>query len=89
VSYNDLFFVSLGPLLILAFLLRNKQPDIGLVIYASVLVASGLLIMAATCLIGVWLPRYTLTMTQLLVLALIICTGAICDRLWTSRDWMS
>jgi hypothetical protein len=90
VSYNDLFFVSLGGLLILTFLLRrNKQEDVGLVIYALVLVASGLLIMAATCLIGAWLPRYTLPMTQLLVLALIICAGAICDRLWTSRDSMS
>jgi hypothetical protein len=86
VSYNDLFFVSLGPLLILTFLLRNKRSDIGLVIYSVALIASGLLIMAVTCLIGAWLPRYALPMTQLLVLALIICAGALCDRLWTSRD---
>jgi hypothetical protein len=87
VSYNDLFFVSLGALLILMFLLRrNRQAGIGLIIYALVLVTSGLLIMMATCLINGWLPRYTLPMTELLVLALIILAGAICDSLWTSRD---
>jgi hypothetical protein len=90
VSYNNLFFASLGGLLILTFLLRrNKQEDIGLIIYALVLIVSGLSIMAATCLIGAWSPRYTLPMTQLLVLALIIWAGAICDRLWTSRDCLS
>ena len=90
VSYNDLFFASLGGLLILTFLLRrNKQEDIGLIIYALVLIVSGLLIMAVTCLIGAWSPRYTLPMTQLLVLALIIWAGAICDRLWMSRDCLS
>lgn len=80
-SYNDLFFVTLGLSLILMFLLRrNKQEGTGLVIYALLLVASGLLIMAVTCLIGGWLPRYTLPMTELLVLALIIFAGSICDR---------
>ena len=82
VSYNDLFFVSLGLLLVLTFLLRrNQQEGTGLVIYVLVLVASGLLIMAVTCLIGGWLPRYTLPMTELLVLALLIVAGSICDRI--------
>jgi hypothetical protein len=85
VSYNHLFFLSLGALVILLFMSgRNKQRGIGPAIYGLVLTASGLLIMAATCLIGAWLPRYTLPMTELLLLALIIYAGAICDSLQPS-----
>jgi hypothetical protein len=80
VSYNDLFTGGLGGLLLLTFLMRrNKQEGAGLVIYSLVLVACGLLSMATTCLINGWLPRYTLPMTEMLVLALIFLAGALCE----------
>jgi hypothetical protein len=86
VSYNDCFVVGLGALVVLVFLRkRSSQRITPLGLYGVTLIAIGLLMMASTCLIGELLPRYTLPMSELLLISLIIYAGCICDALRNSK----
>lgn len=82
VSYNHLFIVNLGALAVLLFLRkRSNQRVAAISVYGIVLVGIGLLMMALTCLIGSWGPRYTLPMLELLLISFLIYAGAISDAL--------
>src|SRR5205814_10414571 len=61
ISYNNIFLIHLGVLAFL-ILLRNRvhQRVAAIAIYSLALTAIGLVMMAITCLIGSWGPRYTL-----------------------------
>lgn len=85
-SYNHLFVVNLGALAVLVFLRRTSDQRLtALCIYGLALIATGLLMMALTCLIGAWSPRYTLPMSELLLISFIVYTGSICDALGWRR----
>ena len=84
VSYNHVFFVTIGALAVLVFLRKRSDQDVGAICcYGIALTGAGLSIMALTCLIGSWLPRYTLPMSELLLLSLLIYFGTIADALGT------
>lgn len=78
VSYNHLFVVNAAALALL-LLLRNRirQRVSAISVYGLALTGAGLLMMAVTCLIGAWLPRYTLPMSELLLISLLIYGGTI------------
>lgn len=82
VSYNQLFMVNAGALALL-FLLRKRisQRVSAISIYGLSLTGTGLLIMAATCLVGSGGPRYTLPMSELLLISLLIYFGTSLDAL--------
>lgn len=82
VSYNHLFVVNAGALALLVLLRKRIHQRIGAIsIYGLALTGAGLLMMAVTCLIGSWGPRYTLPMSELLLISLLIYLGTIFDAL--------
>ena len=82
ISYNHVFFVTIGALAVLVFLRKRSDQDVGATCcYGIALTSAGLLMMALTCLIGSWGPRYTLPMSELLLLSLLIYLGTIADAL--------
>jgi len=87
VSYNHCFVVGLCALAVLVFLRkRSSQGITALGVYGGALTAVGLLMMASTCLIGELLPRYTLPMTELLLISFMIYAGCICDALRNGKQ---
>jgi hypothetical protein len=79
-SYNHVFFVTIGALAILLLLRKRIDQPVGAIcFYGIALTSSGLLMMAVTCLIGLWRPRYTLPMSELLLLSLLIYLGTIAE----------
>jgi hypothetical protein len=82
VSYNHLFAANLGVLTVLLLLRKGSdQRVIAISAYGIVLMGAGLLMMALTCLIGAWGPRYTLPMLELLLISFLIYAGTISDGL--------
>lgn len=87
VSYNHLFIVTLGALAVLLFLWKRRRRSVpAIFLYDLVLIGAGLVMMALTCLIGAWGPRYTLPMSELALISLLICLGTIADILASGRD---
>ncbi|MDQ6626652.1 MAG: hypothetical protein M3Y69_11050 [Verrucomicrobiota bacterium] len=64
---------------VLALSLVVLRKRIGGLVFAACLVVIGVLMIASTCFIGGILPRYTLPMWETLLIALVICGGAIGD----------
>ena len=86
VSYNHLLIVNLGALVVLVLLWKkNRQRVPAILVYDLVLIGAGLVMMALTCLIGAWGPRYTLPMSELALISLLICLGTILRTWWTPR----
>jgi hypothetical protein len=82
VSCNHLLVANLGALLVMLLLRkRSNERVVAISIYGGVLIGAGLLMMALTCLIGSWSPRYALPMSELLLISLMIYTGSICNAL--------
>jgi hypothetical protein len=82
VSYNHLFVVNAGALALLLLLRKRIRQRVGAIsIYGLALMSAGLLMMIITCLIGSWGPRYTLPMSELLLISLLIYFGTIPDAL--------
>jgi hypothetical protein len=80
VSYNHLFVINAGALALLLLLRKRIHQRAGAIaVYGLALTGAGLLMMAVTCLIGSWGPRYTLPMSQLLLISLLIYVGTILD----------
>jgi len=80
VSYNHLFMVSASALALLLLLRKRIRQRVGAIsIYGLALMSAGLLMMIVTCLIGSWGPRYTLPMSELLVISLLMYLGTIFD----------
>ena len=78
ISYNNLFWIHLGVLAVLLLLRKRIHQRVGAIAsYGLALTAIGLVMMAITCLIGSWGPRYTLPMFQLLLISLLTCLGTI------------
>jgi hypothetical protein len=82
VSYNHLFAVNVGALAVLLLLRkRSHQRVAAIAVYGVALTGAGLLMVVATCLIGAWGPRYTLPMSELLLISLLIYLGTILGAL--------
>lgn len=82
VSYNHLFVVNVGALAVLMWLRkRSHQRVTAIAVYGVALTGAGLLMLAVTCLIGSWGPRYTLPMSELLLISLLIYLGTILGAL--------
>lgn len=82
VSSNHVFVVTIGAIAVLVFLRKRSDQPVGAIcLYGLALTGAGLLMMALTCLIGAWGPRYTLPMAELLLLSFIIYLGVIADAL--------
>jgi len=80
VSSNHLLIGTLGALAVLITLgKRSTQRVTAICLYGVALMGAGLLMMALTCLIGSWGPRYTLPMAELLLIAFLAYAGAISD----------
>jgi hypothetical protein len=86
ISYNQCAVAWL--VIAIGSLLLNKRGDRALVAassYGASLILIGLGTVAASCLMGDFLPRYNLPMWQLLLIALAILGGAIGDALSRNR----
>ncbi|MFN2476766.1 MAG: hypothetical protein ABR526_10565 [Chthoniobacterales bacterium] len=70
--------VVVSAIALLGGLARKKALEIG---FAASLAGTGVLMVALTCFIGGILPRYTLPMWETLMIALVICGGALADRI--------
>ena len=80
VSCNHLLIAAFGALAILLTLGKRNIPRVTTICFYGVgLMGAGLLMMALTCLIGSWGPRYTLPMAELLLIAFLVYAGSICD----------
>jgi hypothetical protein len=79
VSCNHLLVANLGALMVMLLLRRGNERVVAISIYGGALIGAGLLMMAFTCLIGSWSPRYALPMSELLLISLMIYTGSICN----------
>jgi hypothetical protein len=78
VSYNHLFVVSIGAFPVLIWLRKRSHPRVtAIAVYGVALTGAGLLMLAVTCLIGSWGPRYTLPMSEMLLVSLLIYLGTI------------
>ena len=82
VSYNHLFVINAGALAFLLLLRKRIRQRVGAIcIYGLALTGAGLLMMAVTCFIGSWVPRYTLPMSELILISVLISFGTILDAL--------
>ncbi|MEY2489890.1 MAG: hypothetical protein QOC70_1832 [Verrucomicrobiota bacterium] len=82
VSYNHLFVVNLSALAVLILLRKGSNQHVTVIsVYGIVLMGVGLVMMALTCLIGSWGPRYTLPMLELLLISFLTYAGTIFDAL--------
>jgi hypothetical protein len=82
VSYNHLFLVNTGALALLVLLRKRIRQRVGPIsIYGVALTGAGLVMMAVTCMVGSWGPRYTLPMSELIVISLLIFLGTLLDAL--------
>ena len=85
-TYNKAFVLWLGSLLVLIVVARWKKVGAGPIFaFGIALTAVGLPMVASTCLLSEFIPRYGLPMWQLLLLSLYILVGETADRLAAPR----
>ena len=87
-TYNKalvIWFVSL--LVLIAAAWRKRKNVRAISAFGIALTVLGLLMVASTCLLGEFIPRYGLPMWQLLLLSLYIFVGEAADLLWRKALW--
>jgi hypothetical protein len=86
-SYNKAFLFWLASLFLFLTLARLKKASVGAIpAFGIALIAIGLLMTASACLLVDFLPRYGLTMWQLLLLSFWILIAASADLLATMNS---
>ena len=84
-TYNKALVIWFVSLLVFVVVARRKKVNVGAIsAFGIALTAVGLLMIASTCLLGEFIPRYGLPMWQLLLLSLYIFVGRTAD-LFASR----
>src|ERR1700682_4302092 len=79
-SYNNALVVWFISLLFFVAAARRQRMRVGAIsAFGITLIAVGLLMIASTCLLGAFIPRYGLPMRQLLLLSLYIFVGGTAD----------
>jgi len=81
-TYNKALMIWFISLLVFAAAARRRRTNVGAILaFGIALTMVGLLMIASTCLLGAFLPRYGLPMWQLLLLSLYIFVGRTADLL--------
>ena len=81
-TYNHASIIWIASLLTCIGVARRKNISVAPVIaFGVALAVTGTLMVAITCLLGEWLPRYALPMWQLLILSSYLFLGRIADLL--------
>jgi hypothetical protein len=79
-TYNRALMIWFISLLVFVTAARRKRTNVGAIFaFGIALTMVGLLMIASTCLLGAFLPRYGLPMWQLLLLSLYIFVGRTAD----------
>ena len=79
VSFNNVLVIWFISLLVFVVMARRKANARAISAFGIALTAVGLLMIASTCLLGEFIPRYGLPMWQLLLLSLYIFVGRTAD----------
>jgi hypothetical protein len=85
-SYNKTLVIWFISLLVFVVMARRKANVRAISAFGIALTAVGLLMIASTCLLGEFIPRYGLPMWQLLLLSLYIFVGTTADLFATASS---